>query len=119
MRNHIILFRNGYRNSQIDEKREKNINDKNNHSLINYNGQYRKIIKPNNIRRGIKDKGRVEKLEKYLNMEVILQDERLSTVEANNYMLQADISRKKRKQKKDSLAANIILQAYLDRRKGE
>ena len=67
MRNHFILFRNGYRNSQIDEKREKNINDKNNHSLINYNGQYRKIIKPNNIRRGIKDKGRVEKLEKYLN----------------------------------------------------
>ena len=60
-----------------------------------------------------------EKLEKYLNMEVILQDERLSTVEANNYMLQADISRKKRKAKKDSLAANIILQTYLDRRKGE
>ena len=57
-----------------------------------------------------------EKLEKYLNMEVILQDERLSTIEANNYMLQADISRKKRKQKKDSLAANIILQTYLDRK---
>ena len=59
-----------------------------------------------------------EKLESYLNMEVILQDERLSTIEANNYMLQADISRKKRKEKKDSLAANIILQTYLDRMKG-
>ena len=59
-----------------------------------------------------------KKLEAYLNMEVILQDERLSTIEANNYMLAADISRKKRKQKKDSLAANIILQTYLDRRKG-
>ena len=58
-----------------------------------------------------------EKLESYLNMEVILQDERLSTIEANNYMLQADISRKKRKEKKDSLAANIILQTYLDRKK--
>jgi len=57
-----------------------------------------------------------EKLEKYLNMEVILQDERLSTIEANNYMLAADISRKKRKAKKDSLAANIILQTYLDRK---
>ncbi len=57
-----------------------------------------------------------EKLEKYLNMEVILQDERLSTIEANNYMLAADISRKKRKEKKDSLAANIILQTYLDRK---
>lgn len=60
-----------------------------------------------------------KKLEAYLNMEVILQDERLSTIEANNYMLAADISRKKRKQKKDSLAANIILQTYLDRRKGD
>ena len=60
-----------------------------------------------------------EKLEAYLNMKVILEDERLTTIEANNYMLAADISRKKRKQKKDSLAANIILQSYLDRRKGE
>ena len=59
-----------------------------------------------------------EKLESYLNMEVILQDERLSTIEANNYMLQADISRKKSKEKKGSLAANIILQTYLDRMKG-
>ncbi len=58
------------------------------------------------------------KLEKYLDMEVILQDERLTTIEANNYMLEADISRKKRKEKKDSLAANIILQSYLDRMKG-
>ncbi len=41
-----------------------------------------------------------EKLEQYLNMEVILQDERLSTIEANNYMLAADISRKKRKERR-------------------
>lgn len=57
-----------------------------------------------------------EKLENYLNLEVILQDERLTTIEANRYMLEADISRKKRKQKKDELAANIILQSYLDRK---
>lgn len=59
-----------------------------------------------------------EKLEKYLNIEVVLQDERLTTIQANNYMLEADISRKKRKQKKDELAANIILQIYLDKEKG-
>ena len=59
-----------------------------------------------------------EKLEKYLNMEVILQDERLSTVEATNYLIESDMSRKKRKKKVDSLAANIILQTYLDRMKG-
>lgn len=50
-----------------------------------------------------------------LNIEVVMQDERLSTVEATNYMLEADISRKKRKKKIDSLAANIILQTYLDK----
>lgn len=59
-----------------------------------------------------------EKLSQYLNIEVILQDERLSTVEANNYLLQADLSRKKRKKKIDAVAANIILQTYLDKEKG-
>lgn len=57
-------------------------------------------------------------IEKNLNIEVALQDERLSTVEANNYMLKSDISRKKRKKHIDSLAANIILQTYLDKKKG-
>lgn len=57
-------------------------------------------------------------LENYLNMDVFLQDERLSTVEATNYMIEADLSRKKRKKKVDSLAANIILQTYLDKKRG-
>lgn len=60
-----------------------------------------------------------EKLEKSLNVEVIMQDERLSTVEATHYMIEADVSRKKRKKKIDSLAANIILQTYLDKEKGK
>ena len=55
-------------------------------------------------------------LEKNINIDVVLQDERLTTMEANNYMLEADISRKKRKEKKDELAASIILQSYLDRK---
>lgn len=59
-----------------------------------------------------------KKLEDYLNIEVVMQDERLSTVSAINVMLEADISRKKRKEKVDSVAANIILQTYLDRMKG-
>lgn len=61
----------------------------------------------------------MEKLKNELQIEVILQDERLTTVEATNYMLEADMSRKKRKQKIDSLAANIILQTYLDKEKKE
>lgn len=47
------------------------------------------------------------------------QDERLSSVTANNVLLQADISRKKRKSKVDTVAATVILQNYLDIRKGE
>ena len=59
-----------------------------------------------------------DKLVNKFNLEVILQDERLTTVEATNYMLEADISRKKRKHKVDALAANIILQTYLDKERG-
>lgn len=57
-------------------------------------------------------------IEEKLNVLVVMQDERLTTVEATNYMLEANISRKKRKKKIDSLAANIILQSYLDRKEG-
>ncbi len=59
-----------------------------------------------------------QKLEEKFKKEVILQDERLSTKEAEGYMIKADMSRKKRKKKVNSLAANIILQTYLDKRKG-
>ena len=57
-------------------------------------------------------------LEEWFKINVIMQDERLTTVEATNYMLEANVSRKKRKKKIDSLAANIILQSYLDRKEG-
>ena len=57
-------------------------------------------------------------LEEKTDLKIELIDERLSTVEATNYMIKADISRKKRKEKIDSLAANIILQTYLDKEKG-
>lgn len=57
-------------------------------------------------------------LEDWFNINVIMQDERLTTVEATNYMLEGNLSRKKRKKKIDALAATIILQTYLDR-KGE
>lgn len=58
-----------------------------------------------------------ELLESKVDIEVVMQDERLSTKEASSYMIEADMSRKKRKKKIDSLAANIILQTYLDKRK--
>ena len=45
---------------------------------------------------------------------VIVWDERLSTVAASRILLEADLSRKKRKQVIDRLAAALILQGYLD-----
>ena len=52
-------------------------------------------------------------LESRYNMEVHLIDERLSTMEATYYLLTADVSRKKRKQVVDGVAASIILDTYL------
>ncbi len=49
---------------------------------------------------------------------VTLIDERLTTVVAERSMLAADFSRKKRKQKKDEVAAVTILQDYLDSKGG-
>lgn len=59
-----------------------------------------------------------KQLEDEFKLEVDLQDERLSSVSANNVLLMADVSRKKRKKKVDTIAATIILQNYLDIRKG-
>ncbi len=49
-----------------------------------------------------------------LNIEVVLWDERLSTVRAERVMLEADLSRKKRAKRRDTIAAQFILQNYLD-----
>jgi putative Holliday junction resolvase len=57
-----------------------------------------------------------EKLEKETNKKVILEDERLTTKVATNALLEKDVSRKKRKERVDSVAATIILQSYLDSR---
>ena len=54
-----------------------------------------------------------EVLEKYVNVPIILVDERLSTVEATNILLANDMSRKKRKKIIDVTAAMIILDTYL------
>ncbi|ABR48616.1 Holliday junction resolvase YqgF [Alkaliphilus metalliredigens QYMF] len=56
----------------------------------------------------------VERLEKRFKLEVVTWDERLSTVAAEKFLIGADVSRKKRKQVIDKLAAVHILQGYLD-----
>ena len=49
-----------------------------------------------------------------LGIEVILWDERLTTVAAEKILIAADVSRKKRKKVIDQMAAVQILQSYLD-----
>jgi putative Holliday junction resolvase len=53
-------------------------------------------------------------LERKTGLEVVLWDERLSTKTALSTMIKGNEQRKNQKQKKDELAAVIILQNYLD-----
>lgn len=57
-----------------------------------------------------------DKIKEIFNLPVDYQDERLTTVQAERMLVeQADISRGKRKKVIDKLAAQLILQNYLDR----
>lgn len=53
---------------------------------------------------------------KVKNVEIITQDERLTTIGAEIVLLEADVSRKKRKNVIDKMAAVLILQTYLDKK---
>ena len=76
---------------------------------------------PKNMNNTIGPKGELsldfkEKLEKIINIPVVLQDERLSTKSALDTLIKGNVSRKDRKKVVESVAATIILQTYLDRR---
>lgn len=60
----------------------------------------------------------VKTLKKKLSIPVTTWDERLSTIAVTKVLLEADVSRKKRKRVVDKLAATYILQGYLDSEKG-
>jgi len=55
-----------------------------------------------------------DELNKRFGLPIVLWDERLTTVAAERVLLEADVSRKKRKKVIDKLAAAMILQGYLD-----
>jgi putative holliday junction resolvase len=57
-----------------------------------------------------------EHLKKNFDVKIIFLDERLTTVMANKALLEGDLSRKKRKKRIDKIAAQLILQNYLDRK---
>lgn len=77
---------------------------------------------PKNMNNTIGPKGELsfqfkKMLEDKLNIPVYLEDERLTTKQAENILIHNDTSRKKRKKVIDSMAATIILQSYLDKNK--
>ena len=77
---------------------------------------------PKNMNNTIGPKGELskefkEKLEKRLNIPVYLEDERLTTKTATDILISGNVRREKRKDVVDSLAATIILQTFLDRRR--
>ncbi len=55
-------------------------------------------------------------LEERLGLPVHYVDERLTTMQAERVLLEADVSRKKRRQVIDKMAAGLILQSFLDSR---
>ncbi|MDD3821448.1 MAG: Holliday junction resolvase RuvX [Bacilli bacterium] len=59
-----------------------------------------------------------EEIENKLGLEVVLEDERLTTKVVDDVLIKADLSRRKRKKVVDKLAANVILQSYLNRKEG-
>ena len=63
-----------------------------------------------------KVEGIADRLRGQLSISIELRDERLSTREVEGVLLAADMSRAKRKKVRDKLAAQVILQGYLDSR---
>ncbi len=60
----------------------------------------------------------VDRLEENVSVPIYLFDERLSSAEVEKVLLEADLSREKRREKKDKLAASLILRRYLESNKG-
>ncbi|HLR52006.1 MAG TPA: Holliday junction resolvase RuvX [Candidatus Avamphibacillus sp.] len=74
---------------------------------------------PKNMNGTIGERGEIAKIyasrfERVHQIPVVLWDERLTTVAAERVLLEADVSRNKRKQVIDKMAAVMILQGYLD-----
>lgn len=53
-------------------------------------------------------------MERRSGLEVIYQDERLTTVQADNVLAEGGVRKENRKQYIDKMAASLILQSYLD-----
>lgn len=100
------------------------------HDMSSADDELKKIIEENDIseivvglpkhmngsigERGEFSKTYAKRLEKTFQLPVHLMDERLSTVAAERVLLEADVSREKRRKVIDKMAAVMILQSYLN-----
>ncbi len=109
------------------------------YKIIRHNEEYKRLIKdvidlvneehigaivlgyPKNMNNTIGPKGELsisfkKDLEENLSIPIYLQDERLTTRQAENVLISNNTRRNKRKKVIDSLAATIILQSFLDKK---
>ncbi|MCH2174326.1 MAG: Holliday junction resolvase RuvX [Lentisphaeria bacterium] len=59
------------------------------------------------------------RLEKKMQVSIFFEDERLTSEQANELLIEGGVKRQKRKQVIDSMAASIILQDYLSRKESK
>ena len=61
----------------------------------------------------------VEKLKSRVDVPIIMQDERLTTMEADEILDESGVKKKDRKQFIDQIAAGIILREYMEKENGQ
>ncbi len=58
-----------------------------------------------------------ESIKSFIDVEIVYEDERLTTISAQRILIAGDVRRDKRKEKIDALAATFFLQKFLDKQK--
>ncbi|EBH4181340.1 Holliday junction resolvase RuvX [Listeria monocytogenes] len=109
----------GVETIQIDENRKQFGYDRVKELVLEYEVEKVVVGLPKNMNNTIgpraeRSKIYAEVLEARIGLPVVLWDERLTTSAAERTLIEADVSRKKRKEVIDKLAAVMILQSYLD-----
>lgn len=115
----------GFSANTLEVYAEKNINKVAQHTAdLAKNLNVEKIVLgfPKNMNGTVGDRGKKSKalakmLRELTGLEVVLWDERLTTVSAHNLMNQTNVRGKARKESVDKIAAAFILQGYLDSNK--
>ncbi|EAD1867202.1 Holliday junction resolvase RuvX [Listeria monocytogenes] len=109
----------GVETIQIDENRKQFGYDRVKELVLEYEVEKVVVGLPKNMNNTIGPRAESSKiyaevLESRIGLPVVLWDERLTTSAAERTLIEADVSRKKRKEVIDKLAAVMILQSYLD-----